>query len=284
MVCLVCLNYNDYETTQCFIQSILQFDSIDKIIVVDNCSTDNSFERLNALFGNDNKVDIIQTNYNGGYSYGNNRGIEHAIQHYSPEYLIISNPDVIFENSIVSSMLDVMAEDEKTAVVTCKMLDRNQNISKLCYWSLPQSWFKESLSYLFRSSKTNCSFSESGICDVEVVPGSFFAIRAKALKDVGFFDEGTFLYYEENILAYGLKKLGYKTKIIMDQTFIHNHSVTINKSLKKIRQFKTLMKSSEYYWKKCFRISTFSLFLVKIMHAIAIIERRLFYAFKNSKK
>lgn len=61
----VVLNYNDSSTTINLLKQIQQYNSIKRIVVVDNLSTDDSFSRLlNMQKGN---IDVIQTDHNGGY-------------------------------------------------------------------------------------------------------------------------------------------------------------------------------------------------------------------------
>ena len=42
---MIILNYNDYETTDKYLSSIKNYKVLDKIIVVDNNSTDSSYEK-----------------------------------------------------------------------------------------------------------------------------------------------------------------------------------------------------------------------------------------------
>ena len=82
---------------------------------------------------------------------------------------------------------------------------------------------------------------------VDVLSGCFFLIQSKTLQAVNYLDDHVFLYYEENILA---KKLQVKKKINLISnkvTIIHNHSVTIDKSLKRIKKYKA-QKKSQYYF------------------------------------
>ena len=67
---LIVLNYNDAETTLEFVEMAKMCNAIDKIVVVDNCSTDYSLSKLTCL--KSDKIDVIQTDKNGGYAYGNN--------------------------------------------------------------------------------------------------------------------------------------------------------------------------------------------------------------------
>lgn len=63
---------------------------------------------------------------------------------------------------------------------------------------------------------------------VDVV-SSLFVIRTEILKSVGYFDERTFLYGEENILALKLKRIGLNNYILLNDKFSHVHGEVINK-------------------------------------------------------
>ncbi|MDD3999771.1 MAG: glycosyltransferase, partial [Bacilli bacterium] len=81
MVGIIILNYNSAEDTIKCIASIEKFTKISyKIYIVEGASKDNSFNILSDFFSGNNKIKIIQTKYNGGYSYGNNLGVKMAIK------------------------------------------------------------------------------------------------------------------------------------------------------------------------------------------------------------
>ena len=85
---MVILNYNDYETTKNYLNEIKNYKNLNKIVVVDNNSTDNSYEKLKEF--NNSKIDIIKTDSNKGYAYGNNFGIRHINSDSDLDYIIIS--------------------------------------------------------------------------------------------------------------------------------------------------------------------------------------------------
>ena len=236
---LIVLNYNDWETTVTFLNNTKEFQSIHKIIVVDNCSTDVSFEKLSEHA--DEKIDVIQTEKNEGYASGNNFGIRYAKQKYSPEYLIISNPDIVLNEMCLGGIKAFMEQNrEKTGMVSCKMIC-NSEIRTRYGWKLPKysDCILENLILLKRIlnlKKTSYpdSHFEMEICEVDVIPGSFFVISQETMDDVGMFDEDTFLYGEENIIAYKLKEKKYKNYILNRYEYIHNHSVSISKSIQSL--------------------------------------------------
>ena len=107
MNAIIILNYNDCETVEKYLDSIINYRIIDRIVVVDNCSTDDSWERLKKLVNE--KVSVIQTNGNYGYSAGNNFGIRYAEEHIQGlKNVIISNPDIIVSEESIKEIISVM--------------------------------------------------------------------------------------------------------------------------------------------------------------------------------
>lgn len=99
MIGCVVLNYNDADTTLDLLKRIEPMEIIDQIVLVDNKSTDNSLERLKEQ--ESNKVHVVCAEKNGGYGSGNNVGIGYLRKNYSCDYIIIANPDVIFDESVI---------------------------------------------------------------------------------------------------------------------------------------------------------------------------------------
>ena len=69
-VAIIILNYNDKKNSVRLAKELNNYDVIDRIIVVDNCSPNNDFEYLKEI--KNEKIDVIKSDKNGGYSYGNN--------------------------------------------------------------------------------------------------------------------------------------------------------------------------------------------------------------------
>lgn len=234
--CLVTLNYNDSNTTIKFLKKIITYKTIDRIVIVDNNSTDDSYVNLKKFREEcGDKFDLLKTHKNGGYAFGNNYGCKYVINKYNPEYIIIANPDISFEETVVDDIVNVYNEKKDAAIVSCVM-DCLSNTHLPKAWKLPdyKDCILENLIILRKlvGDKTRYDFSElsNNINKVEVVPGSFFVISTKSFLDVGGFDESTFLYYEENILAYKLKNKGYSNYLLGNKHYNHMHSISIDKT------------------------------------------------------
>lgn len=251
-VVLIVLNYNDSDATIKLVKAVHCYSCIDKIIIVDNLSTDDSLEKLRELLVI-KKVDVIQTTYNGGYASGNNFGIKYAIKKYKVSYVIVSNPDVEFEEEAVIAMKRALAADKRIGAAAPRMLDPSGKKVKTA-WVLPEYWacvrecFIVSNLIYDRWLQEYWGSSRKSPLNSIVLQGSLFMMSVAAFESIGGMDEGTFLYYEENILSRRLCYKGYKEMLIDDFSYIHRHSESIDKSIKDERtKFKILQKSREYY-------------------------------------
>ena len=63
IACLI-LNYNDCKTTLQLVEKLNLYKIIKYIVIVDNCSTDDSFEKLLKI--SNNRVHVIKSDCNGG--------------------------------------------------------------------------------------------------------------------------------------------------------------------------------------------------------------------------
>ena len=283
---IVILNYNDFETTKNYIKEIKDYSSINKIVVVDNNSNDNSYEKLKEY--ENNKIIVINSNENKGYSYGNNVGIK-ELDKYDIDYIVISNPDITVSNESIKQLKKDLDENDNIALVAPVI---NQNEEIIRGWKLPKysDELLSNINYFQRKTKQKLLYDESRylskLTRVEVVSGCFFMIRKDILKSIGNFDEGTFLYYEENILGQKLKTIDKKTYIDNEVTVKHNLSVSVDKSVKKINKYKLLKDSQKYYVKYYLKVTGLGMLLLRFLYRISLIVAYIgnFFKKKRSKK
>lgn len=276
MVALVVLNYNDYKTTMHFVNSIREYKSIEKIIVVDNCSTDDSYMQLCCL--QSEKIDVLQTETNKGYASGNNFGVRYVLQRYTPQYVIISNPDVEFKEEVVDILREKADQKQQLGLITCKM-NWASGIRLDIAWKQPRyrDYLISSMPIMNKLIGSTVSYSEEELAgevvEVDAVPGSFFMISAKAYVDVDGLDERTFLYCEESILAARLHQKGYRNYLVTTTEYFHMHSVSINKSIVSVKKkLQILQQSREIYCKEYLGIGRGKIILLRLVFTIGLYE------------
>lgn len=246
---IIIVNYNDFTSTEKLINNIKDYRVIDKIVVVDNHSSDDSPQKLKKL--KLPKLKVIINEENKGYSYAINTGAKYLIAEYKECNIIISNADVIIEKEEDIETLIKLLHRKNVGIVAPTILERG---TKNRGWKnpTPKQEIVLNLAYIHRFFRKKYlyyddDYYQGDFSIVDVLSGCFFLIQSKTLQAVNYLDDHVFLYYEENILA---KKLQVKKKINLISnkvTIIHNHSVTIDKSLKRIKKYKA-QKKSQYYF------------------------------------
>lgn len=279
--CIIILNYNDSERVIKLVRQISGYNALNHILIVDNFSTDDSIKQLLSL--KSDKIDVIQTEANEGYAAGNNFGAEYAITRWKAETLFFSNPDVYFEEETVVAVEKTLFSDEKYAVATALVKDGYNAWDLPAYWGTVRMLFLLAFTIHKHQIKKQLLHA-AGIHEVGVVEGSFFAIRTSAFKEVGGFDERTFLYLEENILAYKLCQHGYKEVINADIFYIHEHSKSISKEYRsKTKAFKLFKPSFAVYLKYYLECSIIRRVIFTLLYFVAYLERILYDIIKNSR-
>ena len=271
-ICAVILNYNDAQTTMKLTESWKDSKVIRNIIIVDNCSTDDSWERLGEFkeeFASDHtdnsdnldkvQLHLFRTAKNGGYGSGNQAGIDYAVQYLEPDYIMIANPDVQVSDACILRVADALEKQEDGAAASAMVTDVNGQPS-FSYWDLQSMWLDlldtglvtRRLFRAFFMVKTGC-----------FTPGD--------LKEL--FDKHVFLYYEEKILGQKLKKMGLKELLVTDASYVHAHSVSIDKSYNKISdKQKLLHKSKLYYYQHYLKLGKMELAVAKAFLAVVLGE------------
>ena len=279
---IIILNYNDYETTYDMLNRIKNFKEIDIIVVVDNMSLDNSYERLKKI--ENKKIKVISSNENKGYASGNNVGIKYLVDNYKVDNIIISNPDIILKDSDIKILKDDLKNNKNIDIIS-PYIDERGKISR--GWKLPR-YIDEllcNMNFFHKIGENNLKYKDDYYKDdltkVDVVSGCFFMIRKESFEKIGYFDENTFLYYEENIIGKKLKDNNMNTYVDKRVNIIHNLSISVNKSFNSIKKYKILKQSQKYYQKEYNKLNIFGMILLRFVYYISLIISYIVCFFRN---
>lgn len=280
----VVLNYNDYLITQNLVKKIKNFESIFKIVIVDNFSTDNSYNELKKM--HDNKVDVISTEKNNGYGTGNNRGVEYLFNKYSIDYVLIANPDVEFEETLIMEFINVFRKERECVMVSAiqKLPNGKEGSS---YWKA-LSKYETILSgelifdiCLKKKYKMQIKEFNKQYIEVDCVAGSLVLIDANWFIENHGYDEDVFLYMEESFLAKKVKLSCKKTFCLLNSSYLHQHGYTISKYNSLLKKRKILCDSTKIYFKRFYNDNIVSLLLISLFFFIGNIELSIVKWIKN---
>ena len=266
---IVIVNYNDYKTTKRLIDNIRDYKVFDKIVIVDNKSSDNSLKELKKL--ENKRIVVIDSGKNKGYSYALNVGCKYLIDKYKECKIIVSNSDIIIQSE--NDIKDLFELVKGKNVIVGPTIIEGNNLNR--GWIVPKPMDDVAMNilglykkYQKRHLMYQDSYYNKDISKVGTVSGCFFAISSKHLEEMCYFDENVFLYYEENIMGVKTKDLGKNIIVANNIDVIHDHAVSIDKSLKRIKKY-DILKNSQYYFEKTYNhASKGELFLLKLTSKI----------------
>jgi GT2 family glycosyltransferase len=188
-------------------------------IIVDNGSSDDTLEIARARCS---EAKIIATGQNLGYGRAMNLGFRVT----RGEFVVLSNPDVIFLRDSISQMVDLLKENPNVGLTGPQQMfpDRSWQRS---YGDLPGIWsgikeavgiktFQNKLRKLLWLSKIGRKPKE-----VPYVDGAVVAVRRDAFLEMSGFDEHFYFYSEESDLCARLRKAGWRVMFLPTAEVIH---------------------------------------------------------------
>ncbi len=272
----VVLNYNDSTNTLNLLDEIKDYSAIDKIILVDNCSTDHSWDEIQKA--KTSKVYVCKTEKNGGYGYGNNFGVKYA-EKLGCDAVLIVNPDVHFNNELVERLYQTICLDKTVGVASGIQLDANGMEVAKTAWRVPRK-----MQYIFSTGillRKICETFYYKLEDIhreknfqaECVAGSLLMISVPKFLQCGGYDEEIFLYCEETTLGYKMKISGYSTVVCSDITYYHIHGVSIQRSISSnIAKKQIMLQSHHLFLQRYLEANGIELILDTIVGKVVLAE------------
>lgn len=182
-----------------------------EIIVVDNCSSDDSAEIVRTGFP---EVKLVVSPVNLGFAGANNLGF----QHVTGRYVALLNSDAFLAPGALRRAAAHLDANPDVALGGARLTGEDGS------WQPSARMFPSIVNDFLQLSGLTARYSHSRFfgrpdrtwsdpneaADVDWVPGAFSLIRTDVIRRIGFFDESFFLYYEEVDLCRRIKHAGYR--------------------------------------------------------------------------
>lgn len=248
------LHYKEYQITSNCIDSILELiipkDLNLRIVIVENPIENNTSGKMLSLKYKDNKnIIFLRNSRNGGFAEGNNLGYSYAKKNLNPDIFIALNNDILIEDKLfIEKMINVKKECDIIAPKILNVENINQNpfrkekLSKISIlfeffkiYILEKIYLNKTLGkkYLFYKKKKivkkrNKEFLNNLDYQFNIVPHGAFIIYKKSYisKEEFAFVPGTFLYCEEDLLAWHIKQKKYTSLYVPILEVKHLEHVT----------------------------------------------------------
>jgi len=291
MSAILILNYKTADITIRLVEELLgTIPEGTRILVVDNASPNGSFARLTEALAGYAPVEVIASPENGGFAKGNNFGLRY-LERYSPEFVCIVNNDVHFDGALLPELERRYRELPDSGVIAPLQLSPDGHVTKTDSLKM-RSFIGELSRYSLIAGlvhrKHPWKYEENtpipGVQAVDLVPGSFLFVDYALFKENGFFDESTFLFWEEQFLYRKMQGAGKQNYILLDRSYIHEHSASINSDYDFIAQSKLLRDGFKSYVRAFLPFAGFKCALVDVCSALSVVRFKLIRIFKPKSR
>lgn len=220
-VTFIVLNYNTPHLTNKCIQSI--FDNTTyknfEIIICDNHSPNFRMNQFDKHLNN-SKVRLVRTPRN----YGFGGGFNYVLKQVSTDYVYLLNSDVCLLNNHLEVILPFYQKNKNVGIVSGQLQLPNDKLvgNFKHYLSI---WLLVFGSGLLRNLRP-CAYPKvkgykQKPIKVPVLSGATLFIPYKRFKEIGFFDNDFFLYYEEEDISRRLQKKQLFSYLLPKAKFSH---------------------------------------------------------------
>jgi hypothetical protein len=265
---IIILNWNTRDFLKRCLETVLasEGDFNYKVIVVDNASSDDSVAMMRSEFP---QVELIASDINGGYPYGNNLGLKALGFHGAgqvdadaPRYAVLLNADTEVPPDAFYRMMQYMDSRPEIGVAGPKLVLNDGNLDLACRRSFPTplvSFYRFSgLSKLFpdhpQFGRYNMTFADPDQeLEVDSVVGAYMQVRREAIEAVGLLDETFFMYGEDLDWAYRIKTAGWKVFYYPNVVIKHVKRAASRKSQRAQFEFNRAML---IFYRKHYRMTT----------------------------
>lgn len=230
LVSIVIVNWNGEKYLKKCIESLLkQSYSNIEIIIIDNDSSDDSVDIINNNFKDKLKLFL---NKNTGYAGGSNKGIELS----KGEFIVIANPDVVFEKNYIKNCVAKLVQDKSIGAVTGKLLkydfEKNKKLNVIDSVGIRFNHSRQAFDIDQNELDTGLHEEDKrvfGVCGAAAIFKKDVLEKVKVNNE--YFDYDFFAYKEDIDLCWRINLYGYKCYYVHDAIAYHGRGLNSSKGI-----------------------------------------------------
>lgn len=215
LLSIIIINYKTPQLTMAVLESLEgEIDPLNmQVVLIENGSQDNSKEILTQWIEDhqaDSWIRLIHIDKNKGFSGGNNTGINEV----EATYYLLLNSDTIIRKGAISSLLKTARLNSDAGLISPRLESKDGTPQESCFR------FHSPISELLYSAKTSfltnifakyvIAYPVKHIADhYQWTSFACVLIKAEVIDQIGFLDEGFFMYFEDVEFSHRAFKAGW---------------------------------------------------------------------------
>jgi GT2 family glycosyltransferase len=211
------------------------------------------YQIANAASSQQFMVEVVEAGFNGGYGAGNNLSIR---RHPDADFHLVLNPDVLVEPGTLTCAIDYLIANPAIGLLTPQVNGFDNTRQYLCkqHPTLLDMFIRSASSCLLNRlfARRNWHYEmrdhdyDQVISPVPYPTGCFMLFRREIIDQIGGFDEGFFLHYEDADIGRQVSNVSV-TAYVPTVSVLHKWSRDSHKSW---RMRWVTIKSGLRYWRK----------------------------------
>ena len=206
--------FNQWAFTKQMLDSLFDNNDMSKVavIVVDNGSTDKTFEGVISMLQNGRPISTICHKENLGVAKAWNAGIKFAIETFNSKYFIIMNNDILVPKNLILNYLKCFEENSDVYAVNAYFTRR---------LPIPADFWKKSAEMSEQPLQIKDTWAIGGFC---------FGLKRETIDKIGLFDEtfGRFCKEDRDYMR-RMKIAGLRSVQLLNVWIHHFENTTLNK-------------------------------------------------------
>ena len=212
-VYILILNYNDFVKTIDCINSIFNSKYKNyKIIIIDNNSSDDSKNNFTKWIevNNYSSIQLIENSRNGGYAYGNNKGIEIASRNDDCKFIWVLNNDTLIDENALLELINYF-DSKVMTIYGSKIINYNNSET-------------ESIGGIINKNNLKTINNLDKNINIDYIPGVSLFFNKNIVSKIGLFPEEYFMYYEDVDWCTKALKNNIKLMVAVNSLVYHNRN------------------------------------------------------------
>lgn len=224
----ILVNYHGAADTAAAAQSAIAGTPGLEVLVVDNSTDNNEFDRLKQLLPGE--AQLLRASHNLGFG----RACNLAFNNSDSDFVFLVNPDVKILPGCISSLMVELQRDHRVGAVAPR-----QYLDDACQWLLPPSWFPTAvrawatevalrdsvqarrLSRALRAESSRYWTASEALTQRALSGGAMLIRRSAIGPSDELFDPRYFMYFEDSDLCDRLKRNGYRLEMLPRAVAVH---------------------------------------------------------------
>lgn len=184
----------------------------DRVVVVDNGSSDGSVALLAAAFPS---LEIVRLGSNLGFAAAANRGMRRAVDG-GAAWVWLLNTDLVLPPDALARLLAAACADPRCGMAGAVLTEPDGSVQARGggTWN---GW----------TASLRHAVSEDGRCDY--LSGACLLLRAAMLEECGLFDEDYFFYWEDVEFGFRARECGWSLAVAGDCRVVHAEGSTLGR-------------------------------------------------------